>query len=1531
MKKKVLLALIALVSFATSWAQTEVSVGDYTVTLSKGWIVAGEAVPTATVEKDGAAVEAKTIGVFDADGVAATGEAAGNYYLKIVVDGDQLLVPFKVGAVNDGNYDFVYNASTWEAATAQGRGLAKYYDAYEGKESPEYLDYGWWHEDNSLFTKMWTGENPQSEWGQNFSRSWITAINCIDVAWPERTANTDANQLKKYSNDDDASAYAALEEEGGMPSENWKKYGYPWVVFSFDDAQEDYNVVFRYNDEDKPLVDESLINYTLGKTKSWATVSGIFANGDTYPLWLSVNNKTGEVNNVPFPDFEGFSIDKFQVILLPAETLEASVVAAEDFDWSLTPASVPYSGEAQAPTITVGENELEATDYVAKYYDADGNEVEEMVEAGTYSVQLGLNVETEEGGESGTEFVPVGDSKEFTIAQTKIIITPSYVYKKYGQPDPEKPNFELASGQNMTDAQRAEILPFVFLKRLPGQEGEDKGMYEYFIDVVRDQSANNYEIAVTNNYSYLVVDPVVVTVSLTEPGQSKIYGEVDPDFKKSAVITVPEDIYQFVNVYPVPESEDEEGEKELTAEEQAIYDAELAAMEAIYNNLTIVRDEGEDVGSYNFDASLGNGTNTANFTLVKTELGQFEIKPYDITPVEDDPQTAEVDETDDKADFEITVADVTYNGQPQTPVPTVRFFHKALNKWIDLTDEPTDNPETADVDESVLADYIVGDYANNTNVKRKGDTRNYEKAATVEIIAGGDNLNPNFTGSKTANFAVKPAKLTIGFGTDYTKVYGEEDNPNILNPIFTGLIEGEEALANNIESEFWTSKPEYARVPGEDAGTYKIYAKSVGTTNNYDITSTEGKLTITKATLNVSASPYVWVEVDGVQVKSTDITYGDDVQFDVIVNGYINKDAGTTELEIYDENLLGEDGDEPEPEGTYGEVVSNDGNAGGFTYSFVGGDEELKNYYVVYEGGNGQVAPNADGLWITIEPKSKTYGTADPELTYVATLDGEEIDLADLYLEDEEVTDIVLARTPGSNAGKYDIEFLEGPGQIGNYTVNYDVQSGKKAFTIDKATLFVKATVVYPAIGEDEDGNPIYATSIAYGDDATGLFAIEEYKSHISQETGKAGSGLIDGDNYNTVINEVLAELGGKSVNELVEYTCDYNEDNLGVGKFTVSAEGPDAKNYVIVYNDGVNALNVVAAELTLKPKKQTFDYNVDGVDGKAYITPAINDEVSDATIAVIGAPLPGNVTIEDLVEAIECDETSVGTHAITITPKASDKVTVKYEEGEFEVKPLTEIHLSYDNVAQALEDNKGLDMEKAYLPARKLTAEAWYTFVLPFEFRVPELSNKLFYAIVDVQSEGNTNPETPSFVAEIGRVAANQPFLLKAAAEDEDEAVAKTAEELEGIFFENVTIAAEDADENEFIYNDLAASPFTEDAAGVKFIGQYTGKAKSTFTDKDKVLGKNAEGEFVWGNPATIKPTVAYLEFPTAEDAANARIYVEEADGTVTAIKSVSEEGEIALDGAAEGWYTIGGAKLNGKPATKGVYIHNGKKVSIQ
>lgn len=77
--------------------------------------------------------------------------------------------------------------------------------------------------------------------------------------------------------------------------------------------------------------------------------------------------------------------------------------------------------------------------------------------------------------------------------------------------------------------------------------------------------------------------------------------------------------------------------------------------------------------------------------------------------------------------------------------------------------------------------------------------------------------------------------------------------------------------------------------------------------------------------------------------------------------------------------------------------------------------------------------------------------------------------------------------------------------------------------------------------------------------------------------------------------------------------------------------------------------------------------------------------------------------------------------------------------------------------------------------------------------------------------------------------------------------------------------------------------------------------------------------------NTSKMKATRAYIIVPKATGSAQGRQYNFDFNGTTTAIDNVNVSG--MEDGA---WYTISGIRVN-RPAAKGVYIHNGRKVIVK
>ena len=207
----------------------------------------------------------------------------------------------------------------------------------------------------------------------------------------------------------------------------------------------------------------------------------------------------------------------------------------------------------------------------------------------------------------------------------------------------------------------------------------------------------------------------------------------------------------------------------------------------------------------------------------------------------------------------------------------------------------------------------------------------------------------------------------------------------------------------------------------------------------------------------------------------------------------------------------------------------------------------------------------------------------------------------------------------------------------------------------------------------------------------------------------------------------------------------------------------------------------------------------------------------------------------------------------------------------------------------------------------RTLKKQVWETMVLPFETSVFEVSDELGYAVVDLLDE-NANDENVHLNLWMGDIPANTPFMVKVYKEVDLSTVTFTGKTI---------VAPSKVDEN--------GNPYVEDKAGHKFVGLYDVKVGLT---GEGIWAVNQEGVFKQLNTKTtdLQATKAYLDL-TAD--ANARgILVEEANGEVTAISTISAE---VSTNAADGWYTVNGMKLNNMPTEKGVYILNGKKIVVK
>ena len=211
----------------------------------------------------------------------------------------------------------------------------------------------------------------------------------------------------------------------------------------------------------------------------------------------------------------------------------------------------------------------------------------------------------------------------------------------------------------------------------------------------------------------------------------------------------------------------------------------------------------------------------------------------------------------------------------------------------------------------------------------------------------------------------------------------------------------------------------------------------------------------------------------------------------------------------------------------------------------------------------------------------------------------------------------------------------------------------------------------------------------------------------------------------------------------------------------------------------------------------------------------------------------------------------------------------------------------------------------------RAIPANTWAVMVLPFETTVREVSKALGYAVVDVLDTNKGDGNYIYFKLHVGKIAANQPFMVKL-----DEAIANT----DNIPFEKKVVVKAAGD----VTTPVEGRDI--DAGGTEFIGVYKQQelqgAKQLWLSGDGSWGYNKNNKKV-----PVGATRAYLQLPESSTG-KAHIFVEEADGSTTAITAIAADG-TAIE--ATGWYTLNGIRLEGAPTEKGIYINNGKKIVIR
>jgi len=210
------------------------------------------------------------------------------------------------------------------------------------------------------------------------------------------------------------------------------------------------------------------------------------------------------------------------------------------------------------------------------------------------------------------------------------------------------------------------------------------------------------------------------------------------------------------------------------------------------------------------------------------------------------------------------------------------------------------------------------------------------------------------------------------------------------------------------------------------------------------------------------------------------------------------------------------------------------------------------------------------------------------------------------------------------------------------------------------------------------------------------------------------------------------------------------------------------------------------------------------------------------------------------------------------------------------------------------------------------LPKDKWSSLVLPFAIDPLKFCEEVgTYAVFNyLKSAENGNVK---FALTYKELPANTPFLVKP--QKDINFMQETIPGTRDIVFHEVTFSTTNFDAEK----KTATAP-VDDA---DFIGVYD----QTTVDGAAGIYIPQNGKFyeVTEGTPTLYFMAAYLKVNSTNPA---RITVEEADGSTTAISAITADGQLI---PAEGWYTLNGVKLQAAPVEKGVYINNGKKVVIK
>lgn len=115
------------------------------------------------------------------------------------------------------------------------------------------------------------------------------------------------------------------------------------------------------------------------------------------------------------------------------------------------------------------------------------------------------------------------------------------------------------------------------------------------------------------------------------------------------------------------------------------------------------------------------------------------------------------------------------------------------------------------------------------------------------------------------------------------------------------------------------------------------------------------------------------------------------------------------------------------------------------------------------------------------------------------------------------------------------------------------------------------------------------------------------------------------------------------------------------------------------------------------------------------------------------------------------------------------------------------------------------------------------------------------------------------------------------------------------------------------------------------QFVGTYSPFGITSGNIDEIVLLSDANKLGYSKNPRTLRSCRAHFMIPTSSSGIRAMVDfdIDFNGGESTGVAALNDNREMIHDN--DGWYTLTGVKLDGKPTRRGIYLHNGRKEAVQ